>query len=72
MLVGYDTTFEEDVYRVQTLHDLGVNPYVMIYNQIPNEKLKHFARWVNSRIYKKYRWDEYTPWLKAQSKMQDV
>ena len=69
MLVGYNTTFEEDMYRFKTLTSLKVDPFVMIYNQIPDLRLKHFARWVNSRIYKKCtNFEEYGPWVKAQVK----
>jgi hypothetical protein len=69
MLVGYNTTFEEDMYRFKTLTSLKVDPFVMVYNQIPDLRLKHFARWVNSRIYKKCtNFEEYGPWVKAQVK----
>lgn len=66
MLVGYNTTFEEDVYRFEKLREMKIDPFVMIYNQIPNKTLKHFARWVNSRIYKKCQWEEYWPWIRDQ------
>lgn len=70
VLVGYNTSFEEDMYRVRKLIELKVDPYVMIYNknQRRDERVKHFARWVNGRIYKACRWDEYEPWLKAKLK----
>ena len=35
MLTNYDTTMEENLYRVYTLRDLGFDPYVMIYDK-PN------------------------------------
>lgn len=66
MLVGFNTSFEEDMYRFRKLAEMKVDPFVMIYNQIPDVKLKHFARWVNGRIYKKCKWEEYSPWIKAQ------
>lgn len=68
MLVGFNTSFEEDVYRFRRLTELKVDPFVMVYNE--NEKgdirLKHFARWVNGRIYKSCKFEEYEPWKKAQ------
>lgn len=67
MLVGFNTTFEEDMYRFIKLRELKVDPFVMIYNQKNDIRLKHFARWVNGRIYKSCRWDEYIPWIKAQT-----
>lgn len=68
VLVGFNTTYEEDWYRCKKLIELGIDPYVMIYNE--NEKgdlrLKHFARWINSRIYKTCNFSEYEPWKKEQ------
>lgn len=66
VLVGFNTTFEEDMYRFRKLRELNVDPFIMIYNQKEDRRLKHFARWVNSRIYKSCKWEEYTPWIKEQ------
>lgn len=70
MLVGFNTSYEEDEYRMQKLINFGIAPYVMIYNN--NEKgdirLRHFARWVNSRIYKICSFNDYEPWKKAQKR----
>lgn len=68
MLIGFNTTFEEDFYRFTKLRELKVDPFVMVYNQLDNKKLRHFARWVNSRIYKSCEWNEYVPWIKEQEK----
>lgn len=68
MLVGFNTIFEEDIYRFRKLRELKVDPFVMVYNQKNDKKLKHFARWVNSRIYKSCKWEDYTPWVKEKSK----
>jgi hypothetical protein len=46
ILVGYNTSFEDDVYRCEKLRSLGVQPYVMRYQKAPN--LNALARWVNS------------------------
>lgn len=68
MLTGFNTTFEEDMYRFQKLNELGVDPYVMPYNkQFKSERQRHFTRWVNSRIYKVCDFEEYEPWVKAQA-----
>lgn len=66
MLVGFDTTFEEDMYRFRRLDELGIRPYVMKYNQkSDDERLNKFARWVNSMIYKAVpNFEEYEPWKK--------
>ena len=68
MLIGFNTSFDEDMYRFRKLVEMKVDPFAMVYNE--NEKgdvrLKHFARWVNSRIYKSCKFEEYEPWIKAQ------
>lgn len=66
MLVGFNTTFEEDMYRFRKLRELKVDPFVMIYNEGKDKRLRHFARGVNSRIYKRCKREEYEPWIKAQ------
>lgn len=65
-LVGYNTSFEEDMYRFHRLNELGVDPFVMVYNNGQKDlRLHHFARWVNGRIYKTCRFEEYTRWGKV-------
>jgi hypothetical protein len=66
MLVGFNTDFEQDFYRFRRLDELKIDPYVMIYNQEGDERLRHFARWVNARIYTQCRFEEYIPWVKTQ------
>jgi hypothetical protein len=66
MLTGFNTSFEEDFYRFRKLVELKIKPYVMIYNQIPDIRLKHFARWVNAHIHTQCNFKDYTPWIKAQ------
>jgi hypothetical protein len=69
-LVGFNTTFEEDMYRVQRLAELGVRPYIMRYNERRDDiRLNHFARWVNSFIYKAVpNFNNYDPWKRDQEK----
>jgi hypothetical protein len=69
MLVGYNTSFEEDMYRFKKLNELGIKPYVMIYNQKADRKLQCFAGWVNGRYHTVCNWDKYEPWVKAQSQI---
>jgi len=62
MLVGFNTTFEEGLYRFNVLRELGADPFVMIYNNRKDKPLlRHFARWVNKRIYKSSGWEDYKP-----------
>lgn len=48
VLVGYDTTFEQDMERLNLLKEWGCNAYVMRHENTPNEK--HYVRmaeWAN-------------------------
>lgn len=71
VLTGYNTTFEEDMYRFRRLNDMGIRPYVMPYNlKYPTKKHHCFARWVNGRYHTVCKFDEFEPWVKAQGDMQ--
>ena len=50
-LTNYDTTMEENLYRIYTLRDMGYDPYVMIYEK-PNapKEIKRLQRWCNNRF----------------------
>lgn len=50
-LTGYNSTMEQNLYRIYTLRDLGYDPYVMIYNKpsAPQE-LRDLQRWCNNKI----------------------
>jgi hypothetical protein len=70
ILTGYDTTFEEDMYRANKLLSLGVAPYVMKYNNHKDNKQQNaFASWINSRKHKACKFEEFTPWVNAQARM---
>ena len=50
-LTNFNSTMEENLYRIYTLRDLGYDPYVMIYDKphAPKE-LRHLQRWCNNKI----------------------
>lgn len=50
VLTNYNSTLDEDLYRIYTLRDLGYSPYVMIYQKetAPRE-IRRLQRWVNCR-----------------------
>lgn len=59
VLIGYNSTPEQDLYRVEKLRELGVDPFVMPYNK-SDKYQKKFARWVNHKaIFKTVKWTEY-------------
>lgn len=50
VLTNFDTTMEENLYRIYTLRDLGYDPYVMIYDKphAPRD-VRLLQRWCNNR-----------------------
>lgn len=59
VLVGYDTTEAEDMYRIEVLRGLGVNPFVMAYDK-QDRYQKAIARWCNHKaIFKTVSWRDY-------------
>ena len=55
ILTNFNSTMEENLYRIYTLLDMGYDPYVMIYDK-PNapKEIKMLQRWCNSKfIFKK-------------------
>lgn len=49
VLVGFNTTKEQDIERVRILKELGVKPFIMPYNQSTDPWIRHFARYINGR-----------------------
>jgi hypothetical protein len=82
VLTGFDTSFEEDVYRVTKLVEQGIRPYIMLYQdptgeappqrtEFEQKRLSHFKRWINlpKAIYKKVPFAEFQDWINAQAKL---
>jgi hypothetical protein len=59
ILVGFNTTFEEDVHRFNVIDQKGCLPYIMLYNRTRDRNLTRFARWVNGRYYKVCKFEDY-------------
>jgi len=62
VLIGYDTTEEEDLYRCQKLVDFGQDPYIMPYKRTDHNK--RFKRFFDTFMWRKYKtikeaWDNY-------------
>lgn len=70
VLVDFDTTLEQDLYRVNTLkHKFNTNAFVMPYQQIDetfspplnNPHVRHLARWANKKpLYWGHDFEDYT------------
>lgn len=59
VLIGFNSTPDEDLYRVEELRKLKIDPFVMPYDK-SNEYQRKFARWVNHKaIFRKVKWSEY-------------
>lgn len=59
VLIGFNTTPDEDLHRVETLRGLGIDPFIMPYNKADPYQRK-FARWVNHKaIFKTVKWADY-------------
>lgn len=59
VLIGFNSTPEEDLYRVEKLRELKIDPFVMPFNKA-DQYQKRFARWVNHKaIFKTVAWADY-------------
>ena len=67
VLVGYDSTIEQDLRRLAVIREYGIDPFVMVYRDYHTGKmardpqLQNLARWVNRRLYKSCEFSEYFP-----------
>jgi hypothetical protein len=52
ILVGYDTSINQDLHRVNVIRQLGSYPFIMVYNNRKTKQLRDLARWVNQRIFR--------------------
>jgi len=51
VLIGFDTTLQEDIYRCQKIHDMGHDPFPMLYKETAYTKA--FRRMIYLRNYRK-------------------
>lgn len=67
VLIGFDTTPEEDLYRVEVLRGLNISPFVMPFNR-KDKYQRNFARWVNHKaIFNSVKWEEYKKYKEEKS-----
>ena len=64
VLTNFNTTMEENLYRVYTLRDMGYDPYIMVYDK-PNapREVRLLQRWANNKFVFKStkRFEDYDP-----------
>lgn len=59
VLIGYWSTPEQDLYRIEKLREMKIDPFVMPFNK-SDPYQKRFARWVNHKaVFKTVKWSEY-------------
>jgi hypothetical protein len=59
VLIGFQSTVDEDLYRVEKLRGLGFDPFVMPFDKFDSYQAA-FARWVNHKaIFNTVKWPEY-------------
>ena len=67
VLVGYNSTKEQDMFRLRTLRELGIYPFVQPYRDFENKRTPtqyelDLARWANNRFfYKATDFEEFEP-----------
>lgn len=67
VLIGFNSTIEQDLHRVETLRKFGIDPFVQPYRDFENKRIptqyeKDFARWANNKIiYRKCRFEDFEP-----------
>lgn len=51
VLTNFNSTMDENLFRIYTLRDMGYDPFVMVYDK-PNapKEIRHLQRWCNNKI----------------------
>lgn len=69
VLVGFNTTLEEDLYRINKLQDMGLKPFIMVYNQKDDKTLHHLSRWCNRPWFRNScKFEEFLPYVRYKNK----
>lgn len=67
VLVGYNSTMEQDLYRIERLRELGIKPYVMPYRDFenktkPSQYVKDLAQYTNKpMIFRSCKFEDFSP-----------
>ncbi len=69
ILVGYDSTNEEDLYRCNLLHSMDINTQIQLYEG-STKITRHLARWGNKPwLWKKCSFEDYLPAIRERSQL---
>ena len=71
VLTNFNSTHEQDLYRVYKLRELGYDPYIMIYEKDSAPKItRHLQRWVNNKIiFRSCDFSDYAPIKRQQENL---
>ena len=67
VLIGYNSTKEQDLFRIETLRKFGIVPFVQPYRDFENKRTptqyeKDLARWANNKfLYKSCSFEDFEP-----------
>lgn len=67
VLIGFNSTIEQDMYRIETLRSFGIRPYVLPYRDFDNERTptqyeRDLAQYVNKpMVFKSCSFAEFSP-----------
>ena len=64
VLTNFNSSHEQDLYRIYKLREIGVDPFIMVYNKETAPKItKQLQRWVNNKYiwHSCERFEEYDP-----------
>lgn len=67
ILVGFNSTMEQDLYRIEKCREFGIKPYVMPYRDFenrtkPSQYVKDLAQYVNKpMIFKSCKFEDFSP-----------
>ena len=73
ILTNFNSTMEQNLYRIHKTFEYGYSPYVMIYNKpsAPKE-IRYLQRWCNNkRLFRSMRFEDYNPKLEHSSHVKD-
>ena len=59
VLVGYDTTIEQDLYRKKIVNDLGADVFFQNYNDKKDKLLREMCRWNNRFYFRNLTFEDY-------------
>jgi len=59
VLVGYNSTLKDNLERIELVKDMGLIPYIQLYNNSHDLIIRRLARWVNRKYYQFIEWEEF-------------